>query len=101
MLPEWALWWLRPVSSAARVGEHSAVVWSWLYLSPFRASRSAVGIRTRPPNALDQPKPMSSSRTSRTLGAPSGGGTGLGKSAVESLYVRPILTPGKRYSGRG
>jgi hypothetical protein len=30
MLPVWALWWLRPVSSAARVGEHSAVVWNWL-----------------------------------------------------------------------
>jgi hypothetical protein len=27
-------WWLRPVSSAARVGEHSAVVWNRVYLSP-------------------------------------------------------------------
>jgi len=27
MVPVWTLWWLRPVSSAARVGEQSAVVW--------------------------------------------------------------------------
>jgi hypothetical protein len=23
-------WWLRPVISACRVGEHSAVTWNWL-----------------------------------------------------------------------
>ena len=49
-------WWLRPVSSAARVGEQSAVVWKRLYFSPFAASRSAVGVLIGPPKALEAPK---------------------------------------------
>ena len=40
-------WWLRPVSSACRVGEHSAVVWKRVYFSPSAASRSAVGVDAR------------------------------------------------------
>ena len=66
-------WWLRPVISACRVGEHSAVTWKRLNLRPASASRSAVGIRHGPPYALDAPKPMSSTTTTRTFGAPSGG----------------------------
>jgi hypothetical protein len=27
-------WWLRPDSSAARVGEHNAVVWNLVYFRP-------------------------------------------------------------------
>ena len=50
-------WWLRPVSSAERVGEHSAVVWKRLYFSPSAASRSKFGVRHGPPKALDAPKP--------------------------------------------
>ena len=69
-------WWLRPVSSAWRVGEHSAVVWKRLYLRPFAASRSAVGVFTGPPKALDAAKPTSSSRTTSTFGAPAGGRSG-------------------------
>ena len=46
-------WWLRPLSKAARVGAHSAVVWKRLYFRPFPASRSAVGVAHGPPNALD------------------------------------------------
>ncbi len=69
-------WWLRPVISAWRVGEHSAVVWKRLYLSPFAARRSAVGVAHGPPKALDAPKPTSSSRTMSTFGAPSGGRSG-------------------------
>ena len=30
MEPMFAVWWLRPVLSAIRVGEHSAVVWKLL-----------------------------------------------------------------------
>ena len=71
------LWWLRPLSSAARVGEHRAVVWNRVYLSPSAASRSNVGVLHGPPNALDAPKPTSSSRMTRTFGAPAGGRTGL------------------------
>ena len=76
MLPIATEWWLRPVSSAWRVGAHSAVVWKRLYFSPPAASRSAVGVRHGPPKALDAPNPTSSSRTTSTLGAPSGGSSG-------------------------
>ncbi len=69
-------WWFRPVSSACRVGEQSAVVWKRLYLSPFAASRSAFGVAIGPPNALEAAKPTSSSRITSTLGAPSGGRNG-------------------------
>jgi hypothetical protein len=50
-------WWLRPVSSAWRVGEQSAVVWKRLYFRPPRPARSAVGVWHGPPKALDAPKP--------------------------------------------
>ena len=55
------------------MGEHSAVVWKRMYLSPPWASRSAVGVWHGPPNADDEPKPASSIRTTSTLGAPLGG----------------------------
>ena len=67
------VWWLRPLSSAARVGEHSAVVWKRLNFSPPAARRSAFGVAHGPPNALDEPKPASSIRTTSTFGAPAGG----------------------------
>jgi hypothetical protein len=70
------VWWLRPLNSAARVGEHSAVVWNRVYRRPWLASRSAVGIRHGPPKALEAPKPTSSSSTISTLGAPAGGRSG-------------------------
>ena len=73
MPPIPTVWWLRPLSSAARVGEHSAVVWKRLSFSPPAASRSAFGVAHGPPNALDEPKPASSIRTTRTFGAPAGG----------------------------
>src|SRR3954462_1667066 len=73
MTPIPTVWWLRPDSRAARVGAHSAVVWKRLYVRPFAASRSAVGVTHGPPNALEAAKPTSSSRTTSTLGAPAGG----------------------------
>ena len=76
MLPMPTEWWLRPVSIAWRVGAHSAVVWKRLYFKPPAASLSAVGVAHGPPNALDAPKPTSSSRMISTLGAPSGGSNG-------------------------
>src|SRR3954464_7886880 len=63
MLPIPTEWWLRPVSSACRVGAHRAVVWNRLKVRPPAARRSALGVRHGPPNALDAPKPTSSSRT--------------------------------------
>jgi hypothetical protein len=66
-------WWLRPDNNAARVGEHKAVVWNRLYFKPPATNRSAVGIRHGPPNADDAPNPISSSSTTKTFGASSGG----------------------------
>ncbi len=37
-------WWFRPVSSAARVGEHSGVTWKLVYRRPSAASRSMLGV---------------------------------------------------------
>src|SRR6476659_1595306 len=70
-------WWLRPESIAARVGEQSAVVWKRLYLRPFAASFSALGVAQGPPNALDAPKPASSIRITSTFAAPLGGRIGV------------------------
>ena len=69
-------WWLRPVSRAWRVGEQSAVVWKRVYFRPPAARRSAVGMLTGPPKALEAPKPTSSSSTTSTFGAPAGGRSG-------------------------
>lgn len=49
MIPKPTEWGLRPVSSAARVGEHSAAVWKFVYRRPSAASRSIWGVRTVEP----------------------------------------------------
>src|SRR5215475_4786376 len=100
ILPVDAVWWLRPVMSAARVGEQRAVVWNVLYRRPLCARRSMVGVGIGPPKVLDAPKPTSSVRIRRTLGAPFGASTLLGKSGTEPFTVRSIL-PLKGGSGRG
>src|SRR5262249_27340119 len=100
MTPVAQLWWLRPVIRAARVGEHRAVVWNRLYLIPRLASLSKVGVGMGPPKVLAAPKPPSSVMMSRTLGAPLGALTSLGKSGLESEAVRPT-SPLKGGSGRG
>ncbi len=88
MLPIPTEWWLRPVSIACRVGAHSAVVWNRLYFRPPAASRSAVGVAHGPPNALDAPNPTSSSSTTSTFGAPSGGSSGsIGGNAVSGSFA--------------
>jgi hypothetical protein len=88
MLPIPTEWWLRPVSSACRVGAHRAVVWNRLYRNPPAASRSAVSVRQGPPNALEAPKPTSSSSTIKTFGAPSGGNNGsIGGKAVPGSFA--------------
>ena len=70
--PVLTVWWFRPVLSALRVGEHSAVVWKLLKRRPDWASWSIVGVRMGPPNVLGPPKPTSSISTITTLGAPLG-----------------------------
>ena len=95
-------WWLRPVSSAWRVGEQSAVVWKRLYLSPFAASRSAVGVAHGPPKALEAPKPTSSSRMMRTFGAPAGGRSGsIGGNFASGSFASSYTGPAYGRSGIG
>ena len=88
MLPMPTEWWLRPDSSAARVGAQSAVVWKRLNLRPPAASRSAVGVRHGPPKVLAAPKPTSSSSTISTFGAPAGGTNGsMGGNVVSGSFA--------------
>src|SRR5262245_23016563 len=94
------VWWLRPVRSAARVGEHSAVVWKWLYFSPFLATRPKFGVGIGPPKVLVAPNPVSSVMMSRMFGAPLGAATPLGKADLDSLALRP-MTPPNGGSGTG
>src|SRR4051794_28475226 len=102
MTPIATEWWLRPVSKAARVGAHNAVVWKRLYFRPLPASRSAVGVAHGPPNALDAAKPTSSSKMTSTLGAPAGGCSGsiAGNDASGSLASYGRL-PSNGLSGIG
>jgi hypothetical protein len=67
--PVFTVWWFRPVFSALRVGEQSAVVWKLLKRRPVSARRSMVGVRIGPPNVLGPPNPTSSIRTMTTFGA--------------------------------
>jgi hypothetical protein len=53
--------WLRPVSSEERVGEQSAVVCQFVYVTPFWASRLMFGVSIRPPQGSIAEKPTSSS----------------------------------------
>src|SRR5580765_5825977 len=95
-------WWLRPLSNAARVGAHNAVVWKRLYLRPLPASRSAVGVAHGPPNALDAPKPTSSSRTTSTFGAPCGGRSGsIGGNVAPGSLASRGSSPSYGLSGIG
>src|SRR3954451_10780033 len=95
-------WWLRPVSSAWRVGEHSAVVWKRLYFSPFAASRSAVGVAQGPPTALAAPNPTSSSNTTSTFGAPAGGRSGsIAGNDVSGSLASYGSVPSNGVSGTG
>src|SRR4051794_22406348 len=95
-------WWLRPVRSAWRVGEQSAVVWKRLKRSPSSAKRSNVGVLHGPPNALDDPKPASSSMITRTFGAPAGGRSGLiGANDVAGSLASYVTAPECSRSGIG
>jgi hypothetical protein len=41
--------WLRPVNRLERVGEHNAVVWKLVYISPRSAIRLMFGVSISPP----------------------------------------------------
>ena len=71
-------------------------------LEPGRASRSAVGVAIAPPNALEAPKPTSSSSTMRTLGAPAGGRSGSSDGAAAgALEASPLGGTSPGASGMG
>src|SRR6476646_4246808 len=102
MTPIPTVWWLRPVSKAARVGAHSAVVWNRLYLRPFPARRSAVGVAHGPPNALEAAKPTSSSKMTSTFGAPAGGSSGsIGENVASGSLASRGSAPSYGLSGIG
>src|ERR1044072_1096205 len=87
---------------AARVGEQSAVVWKRGYFNPCPARRSAFGVWHGPPNALDAPKPTSSSRMTRTFGAPAGGRRGfIGGNFVLGSLASYVVRPTGLRSGIG
>src|SRR5262245_51748286 len=65
-------WWLHPVRNVERVGEQSAVVCHCEYISPLSASFCNVGMLIPPPKGDHAARPVSSYRTIRTFGAPSG-----------------------------
>src|SRR5207247_2330211 len=94
MAPALLTWELRPVRSAVRVGEQSAVVWKLLKRRPPAASLSRVGILIGPPKALDWPKPMSSSRTTTTFGAPWGAFTSKRAGGLTSRALSSVTTGG-------
>src|SRR5437867_3474368 len=102
MTPIPAVWGLRPVRSAARVGAQRAVVWKRLYFSPPAASRSAVGVAHSPPNALEAAKPTSSRRMTSTFGAPAGGRSGsIGGKLVSGSLASNVTGPVNGRSGIG
>ena len=94
------VWWLRPVSIAARVGAQIAVVWNRLKRRPSAATRSRPGAGTGPPKAPNDPKPTSSRRTITTLGAPSGAPSILRATGWQSSVSRP-MEPACGGVGRG
>jgi hypothetical protein len=95
-------WWLRPVSSACRVGEQRAVVWNRLYRRPLAASRSKVGVLIGPPKALEAPNPQSSTSTTRMLGAPWGGRSGsIGGNDVSGSFASYVTGPARSSSAIG
>src|SRR6476620_12794570 len=86
------VWWLRPLNSAALVGEHNAVVWKRLNFRPPAARRSAFGVAHGPPNADDEPNPASSISTMSTFGAPAGGRIGrIGGYFVSGSFASNVV----------
>lgn len=69
-------WWLRPVSSAARVGEQSAVEWKFVKRRPLVATQSRAGVGITPTKVDGAAKPTSSVMIKRMFGASLGGVAG-------------------------
>ncbi|MCY1243750.1 hypothetical protein D9M72_567810 [compost metagenome] len=61
---------MRPVISAARDGEQSAVEWNCVKRNPAFATRSSAGVGITPPKVPATPYPASSVMIRRMFGAP-------------------------------
>src|SRR6266542_1801884 len=97
-----AEWWLRPVRSAWRVGEHRAVVWKRVYFNPPAASFSAFGVWQGPPKALLEPNPASSMRITSTLGAALGGRSwSMGGNLESGSFASYVIRVGRAVFGIG
>src|SRR5215470_5230612 len=92
MMPKPTEWWLRPVISAARVGEQRAVEWNCVYRSPALATRSIAGVGMTPPKVPETPYPWSSVMIKRMFGVPFFGAICGGQYGLESLAVG-LTTP--------
>src|SRR5262249_25649102 len=90
----------RPVMSAARVGEQSAVECICVYRSPAFAMRSSAGVGMTPPKVDGTPYPESSVMMRRTLGAPFGGTMRGGHQALDCRALS-LITPPNAGSGGG
>ena len=86
-----AAWWLRPVSSAALVGEHSGVTWKFVNCTPSAARASMYGVSMSDPKQPSWANPVSSRRTTSTSGASAPGSGGGSNHGVDSASVRPIV----------
>src|SRR5262245_34429608 len=86
--------------SAARVGEHSAVEWKFVYRSPALAMRSSAGVGIIPPKVLGAAKPTSSVIISSTLGAFLGGTTRGAHHGFDCAALS-LITPPNFGSGGG
>src|SRR5262245_49792573 len=84
---------------AARLGEHSAVEFMFVYRKPIFASRSSAGVGITPPKVLAAPKPVSSVMMSRMFGAPLGGTTRGGHHGLDWRALRSIVPPKGRSGG--
>ena len=74
---------MRPVISAARVGEQSAVELKFVKRRPISAIRSRAGVGTTPPKVEGVPYPVSSVMIKSTFGAPLAGSMVAGQNGVE------------------
>jgi hypothetical protein len=69
-------------------------------LEPVRGEAFRVGVSTGPPKALDAANPTSSSRTTRTFGAPAGGLSGSIAGKLASLASRGNVALERRVRDR-
>ena len=103
-------WWLRPVSSDARVGEHSGVTWKFVYRRPFgreavdvrRVDRRAVATEVGEPEVVDEDD--DDVRRVRRRGAAARTTTAWSRrasarSCPRSAPARPCRTPSRRDRG--